>query len=154
MTLLSRDTHYQKEINEISINLNCTSKKIKALSHKADYYFFLSLNADKKAYLPTARLVTLTSIAALNAKNQTTQRVCISAAISLLGKRENVLRNTQASEEASKGTCYSSVCPQILPLCSLPPQILTNLFPCGLVNLLSSRHVQVNLKPHIKILAS
>lgn len=40
MTLLSRDIYYQKEINEFSINLNYTSKKIKALSHKADYYFF------------------------------------------------------------------------------------------------------------------
>lgn len=32
MTLLSRDIYHQKEINEISINLNYRSKKLKALS--------------------------------------------------------------------------------------------------------------------------
>lgn len=32
MTLLSRDIYHQKEINEISINLNYSSKKLKALS--------------------------------------------------------------------------------------------------------------------------
>lgn len=33
MTLLSRDIYHQKEINEISINLNDSSKKLKVLSH-------------------------------------------------------------------------------------------------------------------------
>lgn len=69
----------------------------------------------KKAYLPTARLVTLTIIAALNAGKQITQSICILATIPFLGKKENTLRNTQDSEEASKARCYSSLHPHPQP---------------------------------------
>lgn len=82
------------------------------------------------------------------------ERVCISAATSLLGKGETTTRNIQASEEASEATSYPSLLPTSPPLCPVSPQIPTNLLPCGLVNLFSSRHIQVNVKPCINQLRS